>query len=287
MRTATLAAVAAAYAALLASCSGEAKPAASTPPLPTASGAQDPHATHAAEVGQAGSGAASLFARDVSGLVTESRVSSGAVSGLLAQPSKPGTYPSVLMVHEWWGLNDNIETMARLLAAEGYRVLAVDLYGEVATTQEKAKELSGKARADEAGTTAKLAAAADWLRATGSGKLATLGWCFGGQQSLRASLARPADATVIYYGNLVTDSGALAKLNGPVLGIFGDQDQSVPVAEVEKFRQALGQAGKPADIHVYPGVGHAFANPSGARFAPGETLDAWAKTLAFLEKSLR
>jgi carboxymethylenebutenolidase len=89
---------------------------------------------------------------------------------------------------------------------------------------------------------------------------------------------------VIYYGNLVNDTQALSKIKWPVLGIFGDQDQSIPVDSVKQFEQALNEIGIINEIYIYPGVGHAFANPSGDNYAPKETANAWKKTLAFLDK---
>ncbi len=117
------------------------------------------------------------------------------------------------MIHEWWGLNDNIKYMARLLANSGYRVLAIDLYGEVATTSERARELSGKVRTNSGEAIQKMQLATNYLKNEKSAtKLGTLGWCFGGQQSLNISLETPVDATVIYYGNLTEDIGKISKL---------------------------------------------------------------------------
>jgi carboxymethylenebutenolidase len=82
----------------------------------------------------------------------------------------------------------------------------------------------------------------------------------------------------------VTDQASLTKIKWPVLGIFGDKDQSIPVEEVNQFRTSLDQSGITNEIHMYNGVGHAFANPSGDNYAPKETEDAWQKTLSFLKK---
>lgn len=98
------------------------------------------------------------------------------------------------------------------------------------------------------------------------------------------SLEHPLAATIIYYGRLLTDKSSLANIKLPVLGIFGDRDNSIPVDSVKAFEMALNSNGIPNEIYVYKGVGHAFANPSGENYAPRETRDAWQKTLAFLEK---
>jgi carboxymethylenebutenolidase len=199
--------------------------------------------------------------------------------------------PAVVMIHEWWGLNDNIKDMADELASEGYVVLAADLYnGEVATTPDKAMQLVGTVRENPEQAISNLQSAVQYLASlpnVNSSRIASLGWCFGGGQSLQLALnseQNPLAATVIYYGNLVNDTNELSKINWPVLGIFGDQDQSIPVESVNAFEQALNETGITNEIYIYPGVGHAFANPSGDNYAPAETADAWEKTLAFLKK---
>jgi carboxymethylenebutenolidase len=198
--------------------------------------------------------------------------------------------PAVVMIHEWWGLNDNIKDMANMLAKEGYVVLAVDLYGEVTTDPGRAMELSSSVRNNPEEAVANMQGAVNYLGSlenVNSSRIASLGWCFGGGQSLQLALnseEHPLAATVIYYGNLVNDTESLSKIKWPVLGIFGDQDQSIPVDSVMQFEQALNEIGITNEIYIYPGVGHAFANPSGDNYAPKETADAWKKTLVFLEK---
>jgi len=207
--------------------------------------------------------------------------------GFLVKPKETGTYPGIVMVHEWWGLNDNIRATAETLAKEGYVVLAVDLYhGEVATTRERAQELRNTLT-KEAGI-ANLKAAVKHLRNENAQKIASLGWCFGGGKSLELALSgEKLDATVIYYGSLNIDRKELKKISWPVLGIFGEEDSSIPTSTVHKFRDALTSLGITNNIHIYPGVGHAFANPSGASYAANETKDAWQKTVAFLEQTLK
>lgn len=209
------------------------------------------------------------------------------VSGFYAQPEAPGAYSGVVMIHEWWGLNENIKDMARELAKKGYRVLAVDLHGgKVANTADEARALVGAL--NQEGALANLRAAVSFLREEGADKVASLGWCFGGGQSLQLALSgENLDATIIYYGQLTSDEGRLSGLRWPVLGIFGDQDQSIPVSSVNAFQAALDNLGIKNEIYIYPGVGHAFANPSGMNYAPEETMDAWQKTLQFLEENLK
>lgn len=223
---------------------------------------------------------------DAAGISVEEVAYFGGTRGFYAAPKAPGNYPGVVMIHEWWGLSDNIRDMARGLAKEGYHVLAVDLFGKVAATPDEAR--AQVTALDQAEATENLRSAAAYLRKRGAGKLASLGWCFGGAQSLRLALSgERLDATVIYYGNLVTDANELKKISWPVLGIFGEKDQSIPVSSVNNFRDALASLGIRQSVHIYPGMGHAFANPSGMNYAPEETKDAWAKTVAFLAEHLK
>ena len=205
--------------------------------------------------------------------------------------SKNDTLPAVIMIHENKGLNDNIKKMANLLARNGYVVLAVDLFkGEVTTDRNRSSELSQYVRDNQHIATANLKSAVKYLSSlpnVNSEKIVSLGWCFGGGQSLQLALNsqdHPLAATIIYYGRLLTDKSLLANIKWPVLGIFGDQDNSIPVDSVKAFEMVLNSNGIPNEIYIYKGVGHAFANPSGENYAPKETQDAWQKTLAFLEK---
>jgi len=228
---------------------------------------------------------AGLFEQDLDPYVMYSDIS----LGFLAEPRANGSYPGVVMIHEWWGLNDNIKEMAKILAKEGYVVFAIDLYdGQVAANSTKAGELAGNVRNNPDIAIAKMKTAVEYLRtAKKTTTVGSLGWCFGGGQSLQLSLNEKINATVIYYGSLVDDKQQLMKLNGPVLGIFGGDDTSIPVSSVRSFESALNDLGIPNDIYVYEGVGHAFANPSGSNYAEKQTLDAWEKTVNFLNMNLR
>lgn len=206
--------------------------------------------------------------------------------GYFARPKGVGIYPGIVMIHEWWGLNDNIKEMARELAKDGYLVFAVDLFGKVAATPEEAKEQSSSL--DQRKALENMKAAKEFLKNEGAEKLGSLGWCFGGAQSLQLALSgEKMDATVIYYGRLVTDKAELQKIKWPVLGIFGGKDASIPVPTVNEFKDTITSLGVANSINIYPNVGHAFANPSGANFAAAETRDAWSKTLEFLNKNLK
>lgn len=211
-------------------------------------------------------------------------------TGYYARPAYGDMYPGVVLIHENRGLRPEIKMAAENLAKEGYLVLAVDLYkGQVLETQDDARAFSQSGQFTQAEGTTNLRAAVAFLREQGAGKVASWGWCFGGRQSITLAISgEPLDATVVYYGSgMATTADALAPIRWPVLGIFGDADQAIPLSTVEAFRSSLNTLGVENEIYIYPGLGHAFANPSNPKHAPTETADAWAKTLAFLEKHLK
>jgi carboxymethylenebutenolidase len=201
--------------------------------------------------------------------------------------------PAVIMIHEWFGLNEHIKNQADILAKEGYVVLAVDLYrGEVATDSNRAMELASSVRNNPASAIDNLQSAVNYVKSlemVNGSRIASLGWCFGGDWSLQLALnsaENPLAATVLYYGRLVTDTASLSSIGWPILGIFGDQDQAIPVESVKQFASALNASSITNEIYLYEGVGHAFANPSGDNHAPKETADAWQKTIEFLRTYL-
>ena len=212
------------------------------------------------------------------------------VRGFLARPQGAEPHPGIVVIHEWWGLNDNIRQLTRQLAGEGYVALAVDLYGgEVASDPDAAMALMQAAGERAAELQDNLRAAhrflAEQQHVTRSG---VIGWCFGGGWALQDALAQGGkpDAVVMYYGRVETDPARLAPLSAPLLGLFAGRDRSIPPEQVRAFQDALAKLGKPAEIHVYEGADHAFANPSGTRYQPEAARDAWQRTLAFLARTL-
>ncbi len=209
------------------------------------------------------------------------------VTASLALPEGEGPFPTVVLIHEWWGLNDQIKAVAAELAEQGFMALAVDLYGGgVAETREEAMAL--KNSVDPAAATETLVGWIDWLRnhSRGNGRVATLGWCFGGGWSLDASLATPVDATLIYYGDVSRTAEQLASLQGPVMGHFGTLDKSIDEAMVGGFERAMAAAGKgQLKVHWYV-ADHAFANPTGARYDETNAALSWSRSLAFLHQHL-
>jgi carboxymethylenebutenolidase len=234
--------------------------------------------------------------------VTFGQVGGTPARGYFAQPTtRPGKpsggteaapvpLPGIIVIHEWWGLNDNLKAMTRRLAGEGYQALAVDLFaGKVAETPDVAKQLVGSVMADRAAAFAVLRAADDFLKRQGAPRVGVVGWCFGGGWSLQAALEMPEgiDAAVVYYGQPEKDRARLERLRAPLLGLFGAADQGIPAAAVRDMESTLKQLGKSVEIHLYDGAGHAFANPSGTNYRPAAAEDAWRRTVAFFKQHLK
>jgi len=210
--------------------------------------------------------------------------------GYFVRPLETGKYSGVIMIHEWWGLNQNIKNMAHDVAKEGFIVLAVDLFGgQVAESAEDARKYSTEVRNDMDKAIAHLRSGVSFLKnhEFGSERVASMGWCFGGGMSMQLSLNEELDATIIYYGAVETDKSKLDDINWPVLGIFGENDAVIPLDSVREFDEVLDELNIDNEIYVYKGVGHAFANPSNAGHDPEKTEDAWMKTIAFLNKNLK
>jgi carboxymethylenebutenolidase len=211
-------------------------------------------------------------------------------TAFLARPVAEGPYPGIIMIHEWWGLNDQVRSMAHVLAGEGYVVLAVDLFnGSVATTTEGA--LANLRDNPNNITVPKMQAAVEYLKEmpdVDPAKIASLGWCYGGGQSFQLGINEELQGVVIYYGRISTNSTELMELKEPVLGLFGEEDISIPAEDVREFERLLKAQGTSADIHIYEGAGHAFANPTNTQaFRKEQAMDAWNKTLDFLDQNLR
>ena len=213
--------------------------------------------------------------------------------GYLAMPQDAAEpLPGVIVIHEWWGLNDDIKAMARRLAGEGYVALAVDLYdGKTAATPEDAEGLMNDVYADPDVTRRNLQQAYDYLEKYAfAPRIATIGWDLGGEWSLQTALQYPGalDAAVTYYGRGVfTDRERLATLNVPLLGFYGGDDKSIPVRQVQEFRATLLELGKSAEVLIISRADHAFASPSSGNYDEQAANEAWATTLAFLERHLK
>ena len=221
------------------------------------------------------------------GAAVELKVDGKTSPAYVARP-KGAPKGAVLVVHEWWGLTDWVKHMADELAAEGYLALAVDLYQGKATADPKEAQalMQGK---DEKWGDAVEEAGVEWLKANAGGaKVATIGWCMGGGQSLQASLndSKDVSATVMFYGPPNTDVAKLKTLQGPLLGLWGNQDKGITPEKVAAFDKALTEAGVKHEFHAYD-AGHGFANPSSGAYTSDAAKDAWQKSLQFLKANLQ
>ena len=213
------------------------------------------------------------------------------VQGILYTPQGKGPFPAVIVIHEYWGLNDWVKEQAQRISDLGYIALAVDLYrGKVATNPDEAHELMRGVPEDRAARD--LHAAFEYLKSQPNVKpdrIASIGWCMGGGYSLDVALTEPTlRAAVINYGHLATDPAMLKKINASILGIFGGQDRGIPVDDVKKFEKTLKDMGKDVTIVIYPDAGHAFENPNNkAGYRPNDAADAWNRTVKFFAEKLK
>src|SRR5579862_2774724 len=158
----------------------------------------------------------------------------GTVTGFLATPEKPGRYPALVVIHEWWGLTDWVKEQTEKLAGQGYVALAVDLYrGKVTSDPEEAHELMRGLPDDRA--LSDLKAAFDYLstrKDVDRGRIGSIGWCMGGGYSLQLAIHEPRlAACVVNYGALPTDPQELQQIGAPVLGNFGALDRGITPAD--------------------------------------------------------
>jgi len=247
---------------------------------------------HAEDVAEPSAAALIEPARDVTGeRMAYAEVDNEIVYGHFAYPSDMvEPLPAIIMIHEWWGLNDNVRAMAERLAGEGYIVLAVDLFGaEIASSPEAARQLMLRVVESPEFASANIEQAYAFVNdIAGAPRVASLGWCFGGGWSLNTAMLFPKDldAAVIFYGQVTDDEEKLRPINVPILGFFGDADRGISIESVRGFEQSLKRLRMSHEIHVYPGAGHAFANPTGNNYKPEFAEDAWQKTLSFLQQNL-
>jgi carboxymethylenebutenolidase len=211
--------------------------------------------------------------------------------GFLATPEKPGRYPGLIVVHEWWGLNDWVKEQTVKLASQGFVALAVDLYrGKVAADASEAHELSRGLPDDRA--IVDLMAGIVYLTTRNDvdhGRVGTIGWSMGGGYAVQLAMHVPRlGACVVNYGALPTDPNDLQNIGAPFLGNFGADDRGITPADVQAFQKSMETLSRKVDIKIYDGAGHGFENPNNKDgYRPQAAEDAWNRTIAFLNKSLR
>lgn len=215
----------------------------------------------------------------------------GDASAYVVAPPTPGKHPAILVIQEWWGLNDWIKDDADRFASQGYVAAAVDLYrGKVAATPEVAHELMRGL--DEPRGLADLEAAVDMLSKrpdVDPQRIGAIGWCMGGGYALSFAATEPRlAAVVVNYGHLLTTPQAIDALKMPLLGNFAGEDQGIPPADVQAFAAKVKEKNKDVDVKIYSGAGHAFMNPNNTKgYDDAAAKDAWARIDAFFKARLK
>jgi carboxymethylenebutenolidase len=217
------------------------------------------------------------------------------IKAFLAEPEGKGPFPGIVVIQEWWGLNDWIKENAKRLAAQGYVALAPDLYrGKVTDDPIVARQLLTGLPRDRAirdlKATADALATRDNVR---KDRLGCIGWCMGGGYALQLALHDPEiRACVMCYGPVVTDSESLQPLHATILGIYGEQDKGIPAKNVRAFEDALKKDGKKvAGIHFYE-AGHGFMRPMNGpgkknpEYRESAAQDAWQQIDRFFARTL-
>jgi len=216
---------------------------------------------------------------------------SDTVNAYLALPSGSGKHPAIIVIHEWWGLNDWVKQQADKFAGQGYVALAVDLYrGQSAKTPDEAHILM-RGLPDDRGLR-DLQAAFTYLSSRPDvqpARIGSIGWCMGGGWSIKLAEDQPKLAAfVVNYGPLPTDNAIIATIKAPMLGNFGADDKGIPPSAVHAFEAAMKQDGHSPDIKIYDGAGHAFQNPANKDgYRPEATADADKRIDAFFAKTLK
>jgi len=201
----------------------------------------------------------------------------------------PASAPGIVLIQEWWGVNDQIKGIATKLTQLGYRVLVPDLYrGRVTVEAAEASHLmEGLDFTDAATQDAR--GAAQYLKQTGSQKVAVIGYCMGGAVALLAAITVPeVDAAVPYYGAPPGMAEQSSKVTVPVLGHFAQQDSFFTPEMVREFETNMKQSPAAANVtfHFYD-AGHAFANEEGDAFNADAAALAWDRTVEFLAANLK
>jgi carboxymethylenebutenolidase len=215
---------------------------------------------------------------------------SSAGKGLLYLPHSAGRHPALIVIHEWWGLNDWIKQEAAGYASQGYVTLAVDLYrGQVAATPDVAHELMRGLPQDQG--VRDLTSALAWLAArkdVDPGRIGAVGWCMGGTYAMLLAVNAPAlKAVAVNYGALPTEQSSLAQIHAAILGNFGGMDRGITPDSVHTFEAAMQSLGKPVDAKIYPDAGHAFENPTNqGGYRPADASDALARVDRFFQQQL-
>ena len=212
--------------------------------------------------------------------------------GYLAVPAAPGPHPAVILIHEWNGLVQRVKETADSFAAEGYVALAADLYsGRTGNNRDENMALVRETLAEPDVLIANLNAAVQFLkgRTDTTGKVASIGWCYGGGVALSFALGgEHHDGTAIFYGRLLDDPARMQHIDHEIYGTFVRNDRGIPIEDVNRFVATLRAAGIANDVHVYDEVNHGFwlHVDRAPDTNTGPAVDAWRRLKAYLERTL-
>ncbi len=210
--------------------------------------------------------------------------------GYLARPAPAGNYPGIVAIQEWWGLVPHIKDVTERLAREGFIALAPDLYhGQAADEPDEARKLAMELDRERA--VSEITAAMSYLQGldqVSPKKIGVVGWCMGGSLTIAtAAASSQVGAAVVFYGR-ASESDMLQAIRAPLLGLYGELDQGIPVDAVRAFEKSLREGNVPHEIHIYPGAGHAFFNDSRPHiYQPEAAQDAWERTLDWFRQHLK
>ncbi|MFK8052308.1 MAG: dienelactone hydrolase family protein [Woeseiaceae bacterium] len=225
-------------------------------------------------------------------LMSYSETDDGLIRGYFAYPqSMVEPLPAILLIHDWWGLDQVVKDTADRLASDGYMVLAVDLFdGKVATSTPEAAALSRDLIEQTDAADSNIKDAHRFLTAVaGAPDVASMGWSMGGYWAVKTTRLLPGQvgAAVNFYGQIDDDPELIQQIDAPLLGLFGANDRSVETARIRDYSAVAKEAGLDMTLHVYPEVSSGFANPEDARYNVDVAEDAWQRTMVFLNLHLR
>jgi carboxymethylenebutenolidase len=213
--------------------------------------------------------------------------------GYLVWPADDKTHPGIVLIQEWWGVEPHIRELAQRLALEGFAVIVPDIFhGQIACEPNDAMKLMMMVRENIERVLGEVELAAEYLRndpGVRPKKLGVMGFCMGGFITYKFAERYPHLAAISpwYGGGYDPTPQDVAKINVPVLAMYGETDGSIPVAQVRKIEKMCKDVGRDIEVRIYPNAGHAFNNPDHGDYVEAAAKDAWARAVRFFKDKLR